>query len=42
MFAVVWHFWIGFVLAIATLITIIAVAAGYLIKVENPRYPKKQ
>jgi hypothetical protein len=41
MFAVIWHFWIGLVLAIGSFLTILAVIAGYFIKVENPRYPKK-
>lgn len=42
MFAVIWHFWIGLFLAIGSLATVIAVAVGYLAKVEHPRYPKKQ
>lgn len=42
MFAVIWHFWIGLFLAIGSLATIIAIVVGYLAKVENPRYPKKQ
>ncbi len=41
MLAVVWHFWIGFFLAIGSLVTVLAVAAGYIAKVEAPRYPKK-
>ncbi|MEZ5340798.1 MAG: hypothetical protein R2706_04940 [Acidimicrobiales bacterium] len=39
--AVVWHWWIGFVLAASALFTVIAVIAGYFMKVESPRYPKK-
>lgn len=42
MLAVIWHYWIGFFLAIATLVTILAVIIGYFAKVENPRYPKQQ
>lgn len=42
MLAVIWHFWIGVFLAAGTLATILAVIVGYLAKVENPRYPKKQ
>lgn len=42
MFAVIWHFWIGFFLAIGSLLTVLGVIAGYFIRVENPRYPKKQ
>jgi len=41
MFAVVWHYWIGFILAFASLGLVISIIAGYFIKVENPRYPKK-
>jgi hypothetical protein len=42
MFAVVWHFWIGFFLAIGVVATLVSVAAGYIAKVEVPKYPKKQ
>ena len=42
MFAVIWHFWIGLFLAIGSLGAIIAVIVGYVVKVESPRYPKKQ
>ncbi len=41
MLAVVWHWWIGFFLAIGTLATVIAVAVGYLSQVEAKRYSKK-
>ena len=41
MFAVVWHFWIGFFLAIGAVLTVLAVVAGYIARVEVPRYPKK-
>ena len=41
MLAVVWHFWIGFFLAIGAVATVLAVIAGYVAKVEVPRYPKK-
>jgi len=39
--AVVWHWWLGFFLTIGAVLAVIAVAAGYLAKVENPRYPKR-
>jgi len=42
MFAVIWHFWIGLALAIGSLGLIISVVVGYIVKVESPRYPKKQ
>jgi hypothetical protein len=38
--APVWHYWIGAVLAIATILTIVAMIVGYLKKVESTRYPK--
>ncbi|MGF1595586.1 MAG: hypothetical protein ACFCVK_01435 [Acidimicrobiales bacterium] len=41
MLAVVWHYWIGLVLAIGVVGTLLAIAVGYLAKVESPRYPKK-
>lgn len=40
MFAVIWTFWIGFVLAIGALLTVVAMVAGYLKTVESTRYPK--
>ncbi len=41
MLAVVWHFWIGVVLAISAIATVLAVVVSYIVKVEMPRYPKK-
>ncbi len=41
MLAVVWHFWLGFFLAIGSVVTLVAVAVGYVVRVEMPRYPKK-
>jgi hypothetical protein len=40
MFAVVWHYWIGLLLAIGSVATIVATAVGYVVKVQAPRYPK--
>ena len=42
MLAVIWHFWIGFFLAIGAFLTVLAIAVGYIVKVERPRYPKQQ
>ncbi len=39
--AVVWHWWIGFFLAIGAVLAVLGVIVGYLMKVESPRYPKK-
>ena len=41
MLAVVWHFWIGFALSAGVVMTLVALAIGYIAKVEAPRYPKK-
>lgn len=41
MLAVVWHWWIGFFLAVGTVLAVIAVIVGYLKTVQNPRYPRK-
>lgn len=41
MLAVVWHFWLGLILAISVVMTLLGVAVGYIVKVEAPRYPKK-
>jgi hypothetical protein len=38
---VVWHWWLGFFLAIGGVLGIVGLLAGYLMKVQNPRYPKK-
>ncbi|MFT7599371.1 MAG: hypothetical protein ACI8TP_002300 [Acidimicrobiales bacterium] len=40
--AVIWHWWIGFVLSVGSIFLVIALVVGYFAKVENPRYPKKQ
>lgn len=41
MVAVVWHYWLGFALAIGAVMTVLSVIVGYIAKVEVPRYPKK-
>ena len=40
MLAVVWHYWIGVVLVVGAVLTIGALAFGYLFSVEKTRYPK--
>jgi len=40
MLAVVWHYWIGAVLVAAAVLTVGALAVGYLRTVESTRYPK--
>jgi hypothetical protein len=39
--AVVWHYWIGVVLFLAALLTVVAVIIGYLVKVQSLKYPKR-
>ncbi len=41
MLAVIWHFWIGLVLAIGAAFAVISLVIGYFVKVQNPKYPKK-
>lgn len=38
--AQVWHFWIGVVLVFATILVVLALAAGYVVKVQRPQYPR--
>ncbi|MFO7279002.1 MAG: hypothetical protein C0P77_001230 [Thermoanaerobacterales bacterium] len=40
MLAVVWHYWIGVALTVGVLLTVVALAVGYLKEVESQRYPK--
>jgi hypothetical protein len=40
--AVVWHYWIGVVLAISVVSVVAAVAAGYFQKVVRPKYPPRR
>jgi hypothetical protein len=40
MLAMVWHYWIGVALIVGAVLTIGALAAGYLFNVERTRYPK--
>jgi len=39
--AKVWAYWISLVLVGATVITILATAVGYLVKVYGTRFPKQ-
>ena len=39
--AVVWHYWIGLVLFISSILTCLAVVVGYLVKVQSIKYPKR-
>lgn len=36
-----WHWWIAVVLTPLTILAVLAVPVGYIVKVVAPRYPKK-
>jgi hypothetical protein len=38
--AVVWTYWIAVPLAVGAVLTAVAVAAGYLKRVQAPKYPR--
>ncbi len=37
----VWHYWIGLILLIAGILTVLSMVVGYLRKVESLRHPKR-
>jgi hypothetical protein len=39
--AEVWHYWTGVAIAVVTILTVLAVVVGYLVKVVAPQYPKR-
>ncbi len=39
--AEVWHYWLGWAIAIGAVLTFVALLIGYLIKVQAPQYPKR-
>jgi len=42
MFAVVWHYWVGVVMAVGAVATVGALVAQYFKTVESNRYPKER
>jgi len=38
--AVIWHYWIGLVFFVLSLIVVIGVIIGYLVRVQSLKYPK--
>jgi hypothetical protein len=42
MFAVIWHFWIGLILTIASVVGVVVVVGGYLKMGTAQRYPGKR
>jgi len=41
MIGVVWHWWLGFFLAAGSVFAVVALIVGYLVRVQNPRYPRR-
>ena len=41
MLAVVWHFWLGLILAVGCIFSVLALVVGYIVKVQRPQYPRK-
>jgi len=39
--AVVWHYWIGLVFFVLSLLVVVGVAVGYLVRVQSLKYPKR-
>ena len=39
--AQVWHYWLGWAMAIGAVLTLIALIIGYLVRVQGPQYPKR-
>ncbi len=40
--AYVWHWWIGLVLTVAAVVTLIVLVVGYLKNVSSIQYPKRK
>jgi Na+-transporting methylmalonyl-CoA/oxaloacetate decarboxylase gamma subunit len=38
--AVIWHYWIGLVFFFLSILVVVGVVVGYLIKVESLKYPR--
>jgi Na+-transporting methylmalonyl-CoA/oxaloacetate decarboxylase gamma subunit len=39
--AVIWHYWIGVVFFVLSLLVVVGVIVGYLVRVQAPKYPKR-
>lgn len=37
-----WHWWIGVILALLTIVTVVALAGNYVYKVVRPTYPGRR
>jgi hypothetical protein len=38
--AVIWHYWIGLVFFFLSIVVVLGVIIGYLVKVESLKYPR--
>jgi hypothetical protein len=36
-----WHWWLGVILAVATIVTVLAFVGGYVNKVVRPQHPSR-
>jgi hypothetical protein len=39
--AQIWDYWLAWAIAIGAVVTVLALVAGYLMKVVSPQYPKR-
>ena len=39
--AKVWHYWIGVVISVGCVVTMVALVIGYLTNVTRPQYPRR-
>lgn len=39
--AEVWHYWLGWTIAIGAVLTLLGLIVAYLVKVQAPQYPKR-
>lgn len=38
--AVIWHYWIGLVFFVMSILVVVGVIVGYLVRVQSLKYPK--
>jgi len=39
--AVIWHYWIGVVFFLLSIVVVLAVIVGYFVRVQSLKYPKR-
>jgi hypothetical protein len=42
MLAYIWHYWIGLILFIVSILLVLQIVVGYVRKVVRPQYPTKR